>query len=120
MQLIERLTKQAEGADGVFRQQLAREDLERLGRLEALAGTTGDHEAFTKAALLLGWTPGDLRTSELLPALGPLVEALHRWYRGKAGPDDDAVILRLWAAFDDLRIARLVGCLSRVPWPARG
>jgi len=111
MRLQEILARQLERESSLFQQQLLREDLGRLAKLEALRASAPDAAAFVKAGSRIGWTPGDARTAELREALEPFLRALH------AG--DDATSLRTWEELHKLRMERLLGCLSTpVPKPA--
>ncbi|HEX5094169.1 MAG TPA: hypothetical protein VFV84_15915 [Burkholderiales bacterium] len=110
MKLAAVLEQALAGEESLFRAQLLREDLARLAKLEALAATAADAEAFVKAGMRVGWTPGDARTGELREALGPFLRALY------AG--DDAATLDAWEALHRVRMERLLGCLTTpVPRP---
>lgn len=121
MQLIETLKLEMASQESMFRAQLIKEDISRLESLVALANRIADPEAYMKEAVLLGWTPGDLRTRELLDTLQPFLMAVHDRRNGASGEDlaTDAQVDEAWRAFDAHRIERLVGCLSRVPMPGR-
>lgn len=101
MQALERA---AAAEESLFRRQLLREDIARLGRLEALRGSSPDLEAFKKAGLRLGWTQGDARTSELREPLESLLAAL---YEG-----DETRIIETWNELHRARMERLLGCLA--------
>lgn len=119
MRLLDDFASQLDVEHSYFRQHLLREDIGRIGRLVELARAEADVAAFVTAGLKSGWTPEDRRTHELRPALEPLLTALHARARS-AGADaavSDDRIADLWRAFEDLRMHRLVGCLSRVPKP---
>lgn len=115
MHLIDELEAQAGREESYFRAYLLREDVSRLRRLLELATTLPTYEAFRIDGLAVGWTPGDMRTHELKPALEPLLALFYRSVRGEAVPD--GAIGVAWHAFERLRMDRLVGCLSRVPRP---
>jgi hypothetical protein len=111
MRLTEVLERRLEGEESMFQQQLLREDLARLAKLESLLASAPGAEAFMKAGLRVGWTPGDARTAELREALEPFLRALH------ARDEDGAV--RAWHELHRVRLERLLGCLSTpVPRPA--
>ena len=108
--VIDAVTVELGGEPGYFRAALLREDLERLNRLLEQAADAAEEAAFVKAAGLVGWTPGDLRTGELKPWLDPFLRA---WYG--AGDGDAPALLDLWRKFDRNRLDILAGCLSTRP-----
>ena len=108
--VIDAVTAELAGDPGYFRAALLREDLERLNRLLDLAAGAADETAFLKAAGLVGWTPGDLRTGELKPWLDPFLRA---WYA--AAEIHDRALLDLWREFNVNRLDILAGCLSTRP-----
>lgn len=111
MNLMQALERAAAAEESLFRRQLLREDIARLGRLEALRSTSPDLEAFKKAGLRLGWTQGDARTAELREPLESLLAAL---YEG-----DEARIIEAWNELHRARMERLLGCLATpAPKPA--
>ena len=111
MQLIAELERLLAAEESLFRRQLLREDIARLGKLQALAESSPDLEAFTKAGMRLGWTQGDARTSEIAPQVRSLLEAVHA--------HDEAGITGAWNELHRVRMERLLGCLSTpVPKPA--
>ena len=118
MTLAEILAKQLEGETSYFRTALLREDLARLERLSALAASAADAAAFAAEGVKIGWTPDDRRTHELLPALKPLLALLYPALRSSTPADQP--LLDAWTAFDQRRLDRLVGCLTRVPVPRVG
>lgn len=121
MLLVDRLRHRMQAEESYFSQHLLREDLERLERLQALAGSAVDRPAFIAAGLKIGWTPEERRTHELKPALEPLLAAIHERSTCPSAYADlnalDEQITALWQAFESLRMDRLVGCLARVPRP---
>jgi hypothetical protein len=91
MQLIHDLERLLAAEESLFRQQLLREDIARLRRLEALAGSAPDLPAFVHAAM-------------------SLVEAVYR--------RDEARIAEAWNELHRARMERLLGCLATpVPKP---
>ena len=111
MQLISRLEALVGSEESLFRAQLLREDIARLRKLQALAKTAPDAEAFRKAGMRIGWTQGDARTHELREPLERLLDAVF------ASQEEE--ILLAWEALHRARMERLVGCLSTpVPKPA--
>ncbi len=100
-----------------FRQHLLGEDIARLTQAIDLAQAAASAEALLLAAGKLNWTPGDLRTHELKPALDPLLGALWTAIH-RPGAAADTALASAWADFDRMRIDRLAGCLARVPRPA--
>jgi hypothetical protein len=117
MDLRARLESDLRSEESYFRAQLLREDMARLERLQELAAAAPDVEAFKKAGLTIGWTPGDARTWELKSALDPLLAAFYASATRGGGADADDRLLAAWEAFDAHRLERLLGCLSRVPRP---
>lgn len=112
MKLIDDLRAEAAQTQSMFAAQLLKEDILRLEKLEQLARVERDAARFGKAALLLGWTQGDLRTFELNPELAAFIAAV--FARHAASPTaDDAQIAAAWAALNKRRMDLLVGCLSR-------
>jgi hypothetical protein len=110
MRLLEKLAVLLSEEKSLFRAQLLREDIARLKKLEALAHSAPDLEAFKKAGTRIGWTQGDARTHELAEPLARLLEAVY------ASRDEDIVLA--WEALHRARMERLVGCLSTpVPKP---
>lgn len=110
MQLITDLERLLATEESMFRAQLLREDIARLRKLEALAQSAPDSEAFKHAGMRLGWTQGDARTHELREPLEALLAAI---YKG-----NEAVIAAAWNDLHRTRMERLLGCLSTpVPRP---
>jgi hypothetical protein len=110
MELIARLESLMAKEDSLFRAQLLREDIARLNKLEALAKSAADAEAFRKAGLRIGWTQGDARTHEIREPLVRLLDAVY------ASRDEE--IVAAWEALHRARMEKLVGCLSTpVPKP---
>ena len=118
MRLLDTLQRLVAEEESPFRAQLAREDVARLRKLQALAREAPDSAAFTQQGMRLGWTQGDLRTHELR---APLEELLASVYACETGAGDDDQEARVDAAWRDLhrtRMERLLGCLSTpVPKP---
>jgi hypothetical protein len=111
MRLIDELERLAVAEESLFRRQLLREDVARLRKLEALAQSAADLEAFKKSGMRLGWTQGDARTAELAE---PLCLFLQVFYER-----DEAQITAAWNELHRTRMERLLGCLSTpVPKPA--
>ncbi|HRD78903.1 MAG TPA: hypothetical protein PK264_23680 [Hyphomicrobiaceae bacterium] len=116
MDLIQHLRAAAEHETSYFRSHLLKEDVARLERAASLARMLPDEASYLAQATKLGWTADDRRTHELMPALKPFLIAFRRAETGgrtDIGPE----LLELWRELDTLRMARLVGCLSRVPTP---
>lgn len=108
MRLIEELERRLAGEQSLFQAQLLREDIARLRRLGTLAG---DADAFVKAGMRIGWTPGDARTAEIREPLEAFLRAVHA--------KDEARIALHWETLHRVRLERLLGCLSTpVPRPA--
>ncbi len=104
MNLMQALERAAAAEESLFRRQLLREDVARLGNLEALRGSSPDLDAFKKAGMRLGWTQGDARTAEIREPLETLLAAV---YEG-----DDSRITEAWNELHRVRMERLLGCLS--------
>ena len=118
MRLIEELQERIGEEPSLFRAQLLREDVARLAKLNDLARSLRDIEAFKNAARRIGWTQGDTRTNELGEALDALLEAVFAY---QSGATDAALEMRIrdaWLELHRVRMERLVGCLSTpVPRP---
>jgi hypothetical protein len=111
MRLIDELEQLLAGEQSLFRAQLLREDIARLRKLESLARSCKDLDAFKKAGMRIGWTPGDARTHELREPLEELLGAIYA--------NDESRATQAWNALHRTRVERLVGCLSTpVPKPA--
>lgn len=111
MRLITQLERLAAEEKSLFRAQLLREDVARLRKLQALAESAPDLEAFKRAGMRIGWTQGDARTHELAEPLARLLEAVYA--------SREEQLLPAWEALHRARMERLVGCLSTpVPKPA--
>ena len=111
MRLIAELERLAAAEESLFRRQLLREDLARLRKLEALAQSASDVDAFRQSGMRLGWTQGDARTAELAEPLGSFLQAFYE--------RDEARITAAWNELHRTRMERLLGCLSTpVPKPA--
>jgi hypothetical protein len=104
MELIARLESLMAKEDSLFRAQLLREDIARLRKLEQLAQTAPDADAFKKAGMRIGWTQGDARTHELREPLVRLLDAVY------ASQEEEIVLA--WEALHRARMEKLVGCLS--------
>jgi hypothetical protein len=110
MQLIAQLEALMGKEESLFRAQLLREDVARLRKLQQLAKTAKDADAFIKSGMRIGWTQGDARTHELREPLERLLEAVY------ASQEEE--IFLAWEALHRARMERLVGCLSTpVPKP---
>jgi hypothetical protein len=110
MQLIARLEALVGKEESLFRAQLLREDIARLRKLEQLARSAPDAEAFRRAGMRIGWTQGDARTHEIREPLIRLLDAVY------AVQEEE--ILLAWEALHRARMEKLVGCLSTpVPKP---
>lgn len=119
MRLIDDLEGRLAAEKSFFRAQLLREDIARLGKLEALARATPDLEEYRRAGRHLGWTPMDARTHELGAALDRLLEAVRETARGAGPADGDTRALEAWIDITRTRLERMVGCLSTpAPQPA--
>jgi hypothetical protein len=119
MRLLQDLERHVATEESLFRAQLLREDVARLRRLQELARTAPDREAFMTSAVRLGWTQGDLRTGELGEPLQALLQAVYGFERGKRDAEQEARIVDCWNALHRVRMERLLGCLSTpAPRPA--
>jgi len=118
MRLIEVLEQRLASESSLFRAQLLREDIARLGKLDALARSALDADAYRRAGRRLGWTAQDARTGELVEALDRLLD-LWRDALADAQPEHfDARMLQAWQELTRMRLETMVGCLSTpVPRP---
>lgn len=119
MQLVARLENELLTEESYFRCQLLREDLARLKRLQELACSAPNVQAFEKEGRMLAWTPDSLRNWELKEALDPFLQAFYA-AATIGGSNAEDRLLAAWRALDARRLERLVGCLSRVPRPEGG
>ena len=119
MQLIDDLERRLSREESLFRAQLLREDIARLGRLRELARGAADAAAYRNAALRLGWTQGDARTRELGAPLDALIAAIREYESGGGSGELEARIVETWIELHRVRMERLVGCLATpLPKPA--
>jgi hypothetical protein len=115
VKLIDELEQRIASETSPFRAQLLREDVVRLRKLDEIARSAADVEAYRRAARRLGWTAEDARTGELGGALDRLLDAVHDAARGSGG---ETSIRDAWLDLWRVRMERLVGCLSTpVPKP---
>jgi len=118
MQLIEELERRLAAEPSPLRAQLLREDLGRLRKLDELARSGLETEAYRKAAYRLGWTAQDVRTGELREALDLLLDSWRAAVAADCSEALDVRMLRAWQEMTRLRLENMVGCLStRVPKP---
>jgi hypothetical protein len=118
MRLIEELERLAAGEESLFRAQLLREDVARLRKLQALAGTVPDGAAFRAAGMRLGWTQGDALTQTLREPLEGLFDAVRALSQDPSRPEHEDRVAEAWRALHRQRMERLVGCLATpVPKP---
>jgi hypothetical protein len=118
MRLIADLERHVAREPSMFRAQLLREDIARLRRLQQLARSAQDLEAFKNAGRRIGWTQGDQRTRELGASLEALLEAVFAYETGTIGEEQETRIADAWSELHRTRMERLVGCLSTpVPKP---
>ena len=116
MTLIDELERLAASEESLFRRQLLREDIARIRRLQALAQSALDLDAFRKAGLRLGWTQGDARTEEIRAPLERFLDSVYEMAKG-AGADPS--VTQAWNELHRVRMERLLGCLATpVPRPA--
>ena len=113
MRLIETLEQTIRSEDSPFRAQLLREDVQRIGALRDAAGTAPDENHLVEHALQLNWTASSERTQELAEPIGSLSRAVFQLVRHEA-PDDamQTQVERAWLELHQLRLERMVGCLS--------
>lgn len=118
MQLIDELERRLAVEPSPLRAQLLREDIARLNRVDELARSNLESEAYRKAAYRLGWTAQDARTSELRAALDLLLDSWRRALSADRAENLDTLMLQAWQEMTRLRLENMVGCLStRVPKP---
>lgn len=118
MQLLASLEHAVAREESLFRAQLLREDIARLGTLQSLAASEPDIAAFRKAGMKVGWTAGDARTHELAEPLGRFLDEVHAFWRGDRSAGREQRISEAWDALHRTRMERLLGCLSTpVPKP---
>jgi len=118
MRLVAELQRRLEQEQSLFRAQLLREDIVRLGKLQELARSAKDPGAFEKAAMRIGWTQGDARTHEIREPLEALLASVYEYETGARSNEQEERIDAAWVAVHRARMERLVGCLSTpVPKP---
>ncbi len=113
MQLISYLKSVIDGDAGYVQTHLAKEDLDRVKQLRALANEHDDLKAMQKAGLYIGWTKGDFRTHELADPLNALMAAIFE-YEGINSAERKALdsrIMDIWTGFHTLRLNTLIHCL---------
>jgi hypothetical protein len=119
MRLIDILRQRQEKEESIIQMQILREDIARLSRMRELARSAADAGAYMRAALLLGWTAGNLRTQEIREPLETLAQAVYDFEKGARGDDQEACIEQAWVTLHRVRMERLMGCLSTpAPKPA--
>ncbi len=111
MRLLDELRHTADRLDSVFQTQLMREDIARIEELAEMARTQETYEQFEKAGLYLGWTQGDMRTFELTADLRPFLKAIHAAANEPQSDAHDMQVRDTWIAFNQARMAKLIGCL---------
>ncbi len=110
--LLAMLERRLAGESSLFRAQLLREDIARLRKLDALARSAADAAGYRQAARKLGWTALDARTGELGEALDRLLDLWRLAVSAGEDPPLAAQLLEAWEQLTQLRLERLVGCLS--------
>lgn len=108
MFLIEHLKEKLETQESMFEQQLIREDISRLEKLNNLIDTAANLEEFRKAGMVIGWTKGDLRTFEMKE---PLTEFLRCFYAFQTNGEEKDGLVSYWQEFNALRRKILLHCL---------
>jgi hypothetical protein len=111
MRILKEMQECAGGEQSLFRAQLLREDIARLETLIALAAENDSLDAFRKAGLVIGWTPGELRTHEIKEPLEDFLAAVFAYETGGRTAGLDAALTQAWTALDRTRMGKLVGCL---------
>ncbi|MCA8887700.1 MAG: hypothetical protein KDA46_02650 [Parvularculaceae bacterium] len=110
MSLTQRLEEIAKNDESIFRRQLAKEDLARLLKLEALAANAADLNAFRKEGLYIGWTQGDMRTHDLRDSIEALLDAFYAAHLNHS-PEAEQALAAAWDAFHRDRLKKLIHCL---------
>ncbi|MEZ5895716.1 MAG: hypothetical protein R3C40_04475 [Parvularculaceae bacterium] len=108
--LTQRLEEIANNDESIFRRQLAKEDLTRFSRLEALAANATDVNVFRKDGLYIGWTQGDMRTHDLRDSIETLLDAFYA-ARLNHSPEAEQKLAAAWDAFHRDRLKKLIHCL---------
>lgn len=111
MHLVEELAARHESEVGMFRAQLLKEDVGRLQKLIEMADGCAAYDAYLKDGLYIGWTQNDMRTHELKGHIEDVLTAVFEYRKGGSSDDLDRRVRRAWAAFDEARMEKLVGCL---------
>lgn len=111
MFLIDQLEATAADEESYFRQQLLKEDVARLRKLQSLMETSATRDDFFKEGLVIGWTQNDMRTHQIRPAVEALLGAFHDYETGeKSEPSADA-LRAAWTDFEQERMEKLIRCL---------
>ena len=110
MKLIQELEHIASHSESLFARQLSKEDVARLRKALELAEATPSLAAYHKDAMMIGWTPGDLMTHELVDVLEPLLAAIHGYAQDAQNPAHEKAVSTAWLAFDTARRQRLLRC----------
>lgn len=111
MRILNDMKDRSGSEESLFRAQLLREDIARLETLIALAGETDGLDAFRKAGVVIGWTPGDLRTHEIQEPLEVFLAAVFAYETEGRTAELDAAVTEAWNRLDRTRMEKLVGCL---------
>ncbi|VAV88875.1 hypothetical protein MNBD_ALPHA04-1170 [hydrothermal vent metagenome] len=111
MQLIEHLNALIDHSNSYVQVQLAKEDLQRIIKLEALVHECASLEDLIKAGLYLGWTSGDLRTHEIAEPLKNFIAAYRELEVHGPPGDREAKMMDAWRKFHAERMVKLIHCL---------
>jgi hypothetical protein len=111
MHLVEELQSWIDAEESLFRAQLLREDMARLGKLAELAQSQESYEGYAKEGLYIGWTQGDFHTQLLKEPIEALMAAVHAYETGGRTDVQDQAVRQAWGVFHRMRLDKLVHCL---------
>ena len=111
MDLIQALESRAEHEGSPFQKQLLLEDIERLKKIWDLCEVHSDQQEFLKAGLFIGWTNGDLRTTELKEPIENLLRSIFKLCKEGANEEAERDVRQAWITFIQIRMEKLVHCL---------
>lgn len=112
MQLRDHLVRLSEQSESYFRRALAKEDLERVDKLVALARTAADKGAYLKEGRFIGWTQNDMTTYRLTEEIDALLEAVYALQIADTPtPALNETVAQAWERFHTARLEKLIHCL---------
>ena len=111
MRLLQELQDLQASEDSIFRQQLLREDISRLQKLQRLASECDNATDFRKAGSRIGWTQNDMMTHLVAPSLNALLNAVYRYCQQEPSDELESMVETAWLEFSKQRNEKLIKCL---------